>query len=72
MIFVGLTALSVEISTNFFAWYRSAAIATCSVPNTLFLMASLGLFSIKGTCLWAAAWNTRSGWYWEKTISTRS
>ena len=35
-----------------------AALATIHVPNTLFLIASFGLSSIKGTCLCAAAWNT--------------
>ena len=55
MILVGRTALSVEISTIFSALKRSAAFATRYVPSTLFLIASLGLSSISGTCLWAAA-----------------
>ena len=58
---VGFTALSVEISTNRSAPYRSAELATLKVPNTLFFTASSGLSSIRGTCLWAAAWNTISG-----------
>ena len=41
----------------------SAKLATLYVPNMLFLIASLGAFSISGTCLWAAAWNTTSGLY---------
>ena len=61
MIFVGFTALSVEIMTNFFVWFCAAAIAVFQVPNTLFLTASLGLSSISGTCLCAAAWYTISG-----------
>ena len=61
MMLVGFTALSVEISTNFFTPYLAAAVAVLYVPSTLFLMASLGLSSMRGTCLWAAAWNTRSG-----------
>ena len=56
MMFVGFTALSVEISTNFFTPLWTAACAVFHVPNTLFLIASLGLTSISGTCLCAAAW----------------
>ena len=52
---IGSTALSVEISTNLSALYFSAKSATFSVPFTLFLTASSGLSSIKGTCLCAAA-----------------
>ena len=59
--FVGLTALSVEINIIFLVLYLSAQFATLYVPNTLFLIVSLGLSSIKGTCLCAAAWNTISG-----------
>jgi FlaA1/EpsC-like NDP-sugar epimerase len=55
MMFVGFTALSVEISMKRFAPYLSAHSATFIVPKTLFLMASAGQFSISGTCLWAAA-----------------
>ncbi|MNI74937.1 hypothetical protein D3C73_1310530 [compost metagenome] len=52
---VGLTALSEEINTNRSAPYLSAQSATLRVPKTLFLMASAGLRSIRGTCLCAAA-----------------
>ena len=55
IILVGLTALSVEIKTNLCTPYLSAARAVLYVPNTLFLMASFGLSSIRGTCLCAAA-----------------
>ena len=61
MMLVGLTALSVEIMTNSSTPYWSAASATSAVPRTLFLMASPGLSSISGTCLWAAAWITTCG-----------
>ena len=57
----GFAALSVEIMTNRSTPYRAAISATIRVPTTLFLMASHGLASISGTCLWAAAWNTTSG-----------
>ena len=60
---VGFTALSVLMSTNRRAPYFRAANAVLYVPSTLFLMASLGLPSISGTCLCAAAWNTTSGLY---------
>ena len=59
--FVGLTALSVEIKMNRFVLYLSHAFTRLYVPNTLFLTASEGLFSINGTCLCAAAWKTTSG-----------
>ena len=49
--FVGLTALSVEINTNLSAPYLCAHSATFNVPITLFLIASSGLRSIRGTCL---------------------
>ena len=61
MMLVGFTALSVEISTKRFTPWAAADWAMLYVPNTLFLMASLGLSSIRGTCLWAAAWKIRSG-----------
>ena len=51
MMFDGLTALSVEISTNFFTPMLSATSMTLSVPNTLFLIASVAEISIIGTCL---------------------
>ena len=56
MILVGFTALSVDIKINFLVLYLSAAFTTFNVPKTLFLTASLGLSSINGTCLCAAAW----------------
>ena len=56
MMFVGFTALSVEIMTKRSVPYIAAAMAVLKVPNTLFLMASHGLSSIRGTCLCAAAW----------------
>ena len=55
---VGFTALSVEINTNLSAPYLTAARATFFVPRTLFLIASSGWASIRGTCLCAAAWKT--------------
>ncbi|MNN28456.1 hypothetical protein D3C81_1420270 [compost metagenome] len=70
IILVGLTALSVEISTNLFTPALSAHSATFKVPKTLFLIASDGLSSIKGTCLCAAAWNTTSGLNSSKIFST--
>jgi len=51
MTLVGLTALSVEIITNFFTPYFTLRSAMILVPNTLLWMASLGLSSIMGTCL---------------------
>ena len=70
IILVGLTALSVEICTKRLVLKRSAALATFKVPNTLFLIASLGEVSISGTCLCAAALNTISGRYFLKMSST--
>ena len=61
MMLVGFTALSVEIITNSCTPYSSASSANCRVPSTLFLIASPGLYSIIGTCLCAAAWNTTVG-----------
>ena len=55
MILVGLTALSVDISTNFFTLYSAAILESFNVPSTLFFIASFGLSSISGTCLCAAA-----------------
>ena len=55
MMLVGLTALSVEIRTNFLTPALDAATAVLYVPITLFLIASFGLSSISGTCLCAAA-----------------
>ena len=50
------TDKAVKISTKRLVPYLSAAFAVLYVPNTLFLMASFGLSSMRGTCLWAAAW----------------
>ena len=56
MMFVGCTALSVEINTNRRHPFIIAAYAVLYVPSALFLIASHGLSSINGTCLCAAAW----------------
>ena len=72
MTFVGLTALSDEISTNFLTLYLSEIFTVLRVPRQLFLIASFGLFSINGTCLCAAAWKTYSGLYSLKTFSNLS
>ena len=56
--FVGFTALSVDTITNFFTLYLTLKSAIIFVPQTLFCTLSLGLSSIMGTCLYAAAWNT--------------
>ena len=56
--FVGLTALSVDIITNFLTPYFTLRSAITFVPRILFCILSEGLFSIIGTCLYAAAWNT--------------
>ena len=61
MTLVGRTALSVEIMTNASTPERTASSTTVRVPKTLFLIASPGLASIIGTCLWAAAWRITSG-----------
>ena len=58
---VGLTALSVEISTIARAPTPRAASATWRVPATLVSSPSSGLASTIGTCFSAAAWNTSSG-----------
>ena len=52
---VGLTALSLEISTRFETALFTDAIATDKVPNTLFFTPSHIFSSTKGTCLYAAA-----------------
>ena len=69
---VGFTALSVEIKTNLETSFLSQALITFNVPKTLFLIAEVELFSISGTCLWAAAWKTTSGLYFPKIISILS
>ena len=70
--FVGFTALSVEIKTNFSTPNLSAQLTTLYVPNTLLCIASNGLVSISGTCLCAAAWNTTFGLYLLNTSSSLS
>ena len=55
IIFVGFTALSVDIITKMLVPFSAAALAVLSVPKTLFLIDSQGLTSISGTCLCAAA-----------------
>ena len=52
----------------FSAPYSTAISATWREPTTLTKTASQGFSSIKGTCLYAAAWNTIWGWYFSKTI----
>ncbi|OPZ63360.1 MAG: hypothetical protein BWY85_01747 [Firmicutes bacterium ADurb.Bin506] len=47
----GFTALSVEIITKRFTPCLSATLATFLVPNTLFVSASSGFSSMRGTCL---------------------
>ena len=51
MTLVGLTALSVEMSTKRFTPWRTAACAVSHVPNTLFFTAWSGQSSMRGTCL---------------------
>ena len=58
---VGLTALSVEISTIADAPAARAASATWRVPTALVSSPSSGFASTIGTCFSAAAWNTSSG-----------
>ena len=55
IIFVGRTALSVLIKTNFFTPAAIAASDSTKVPNRLFLIPSNKLSSTSGTCLYAAA-----------------
>ena len=50
-----LTLASVEIITKRCTPLIAAACAVLKVPNTLFFTASVGLSSISGTCLCAAA-----------------
>ena len=42
------------------------------LPTIAAATASMGLVSIRGTCLWAAAWNTTSGRYLAKSWRSRS
>ena len=69
---VGFTALSVEIMMNFSTPYFSETRTMFQVPNTLFFTASEQLCSIRGTCLWAAAWSTTWGLYVRNTLSSCS
>ena len=58
MILVGLTALSVETITIFSTSYSRHLSATLREPATLTRTASHGFSSMRGTCLYAAAWKT--------------
>lgn len=58
---VGFTALSVEIITKRFTPNSMERSAHTLVPSTLVTTAVDGWNSIIGTCLYAAAWNTRFG-----------
>ena len=51
IIFVGLTALSLDMSTKFSTDSDSAAFAIAKVPKTLFLILSQIFSSTNGTCL---------------------
>ena len=57
----GLTALSVETRTKRSQPEATAVSAVTRVAIALLRIASTGLASISGTCLWAAAWKTTSG-----------
>src|SRR5258708_6340669 len=57
----GFTALSVDTMTNVVTSCIRALSAKRQVPRALFWTAGIGLFSISGTCLNAAAWITVSG-----------
>ena len=52
---VGFTALSVDIITKLSALYFDTLSMSFFVPMILFFTASIGLDSIRGTCLYAAA-----------------
>ena len=60
---VGCTALSVEKSTKRSTPTYCAASTTRFVPSTLVATPSTGCASTKGSCLYAAAWNTTRGRY---------
>ena len=49
--FVGLTALSLEINTKFETFLATEALAIAKVPKTLFLTPAQIFCSTKGTCL---------------------
>ncbi len=67
---VGLTALSVLISTKRSVPVRAAASAAWYVPMVLLRTAAAALCSsISGTCLYAAAWKTTCGFHARKTRS---
>ncbi len=68
---VGLTALSVEISTIATAPAARAASATWRVPTALVSSPSSGFASTIGTCFSAAAWNTSSGSWSANTARSR-
>ena len=57
---MGLTALSVEINMNLFTPLLRDSWQIILVDNTLFIIPTIGFFSTKGTCLYAAAWKTVS------------
>ena len=63
----GLTALSVEMSTNRSTSNSADSSATVRVATTLLRTDSSGCVSISGTCLYAAAWKTMVGLYFSKT-----
>ena len=56
MILVGLTALSLEISTKLETFLETEAFAIANVLKTLFFTPSQIFSSTNGTCLYAAAW----------------
>ena len=53
--------MSVETRTKRFVPCSAASSASTFVPSTLFRTDSSGLASMRGTCLYAAAWNTTAG-----------
>ena len=68
---VGLTALSVETSTNFSTFAATDARAITQVPYALLRTACQAFVSsISGTCLYAAAWKTTFGFSRSSTSST--
>ena len=69
---LGSTALSVEIRHTRSTWWRVARSASVAVASALLAIAWMGLISIIGTCLYAAAWKTISGRCAVNTCSIRS
>ena len=62
MTLVGLTALSVDTSTNFSTFASTAARPSTQVPNALLRTACQAFSSsISGTCLYAPAWKMTFG-----------